>query len=171
MNIFFRLDFTASLRKLISERKCDSLKILKIRKRRNARKTSRDCAPARNMLKYMGRIESKSTSPRKLKTYRKGFFIQINRSKYSIVNKIVNAHSSIKKVFSYACSDGMLSSITTAMLARIDMSKQMSNTLPAMVLDSKITSCILAFQFLLCKLIFAALIRRLIQHSCFSKRI
>ena len=102
----------------------------------------------------MGIIARRSTKPRKLTMYNSGFFTEISRRKYSMVNRMVNAHSRNKKKLPY-CNrrDATLSSITIIILTRMDISKQISNAFPAEVLDSKITSCNLDRQLLVCKFI------------------
>src|SRR5687768_17138259 len=117
MLIFFAADRKAEPRKLISVRKWVSLKTRKILNNLNARSTSSDWAPVKNILRYMGIIVSRSINPRNPSAYLKGNFTVVSLKKYSIVKRMVKNHSMMRNTVPYfAWYEGTLSSITTMML-------------------------------------------------------
>ena len=109
-----------------------SLRTRKIRRTRSRRITPSAPLPVMNMPRYVGIIASRSIIPKKLAVYFAGLGEHDTLSRYSMVNMIVNSHSSVFNIVPWvAFIEATLSSITTATLKMIAMMSTRSNSLPA----------------------------------------
>ncbi len=117
MKIFALLALSALSRLFDSPTKRTSFRILKTRNNRKARKAVIYCEPTTKNDRYLGMVERKSTTPKKLKMYLLGFLMQMILKIYSIVKSTVTIHSEISRNLWYLMSKrGTLSSITTMIL-------------------------------------------------------
>ena len=99
--------------------------------------TIRYWLPGKNRLRYVGIIAIRSTIPKKLVAYLSGRPMEVRRRKYSIVNRIVNPHSSEWSSSPWdALIETTLSSITTMTLSMMVRINASSKDLPARVSDS-----------------------------------
>src|SRR3989344_3661230 len=109
-----------------------------MRNRRSTRTSISTCRPGTNSASQVGRVDSRSMTPKKLRAYTSGFCTHTRRSTYSTVNSAVNTHSATpKKSPNAACMLGMLSSTTMTTLATMVSSGAWSNQRPGRVSASK----------------------------------
>ena len=88
MKILALLALRARSRLLDSPTKRTNFNILKIRSSLRALKAVMYCEPTTKNDRYLGIVESKSTTPKKLKIYLLGFLMQIILKIYSMVKKL-----------------------------------------------------------------------------------
>mgnify|MGYP007027644166 CR=1 FL=1 len=127
-----RLAFKARVRLVDSPMYLANFRILNTLNNRKALKATSECAPpTKKNDKYLGIVDNKSMTPKKLKIYLRGFFTVITLAIYSNENSIVITHSAAFKK-SWYCESILciLSSITKMMLAMIVIKRPMLKTLP-----------------------------------------
>ena len=114
----------------------------------------RPWAPGKIRLRYVGRIEKKSTNPKKLNIYLEGLSTQAIRSPYSIVKTIVKNHSSIISSDLYVVLIvSTLSSMTTITLRMTEMMSPRSKKRPRGVSASKMISCSVSRQLAITQIV------------------
>ena len=130
--IFVLLAFNARIRLLDSPTNLTSFSILKTLSSLKALKAVKYWDPITKNDRYLGIVERRSITPKKLKIYFDGFFIQMILKIYSMVKIMVTTHSEIfRKLWYFSSNLGMLSSITTMILYTIMTSRPRSKILPA----------------------------------------
>lgn len=89
--------------------------------------------------KYKGKVAIRSTIPKKLNMYERGFGEQYILRAYSSVKKNVRTYSKIERnVLNFPVTNGVLSMIMTRMLMMIAIMRVTSNAFPAFVSVSNI---------------------------------
>jgi len=118
-----------------------SLKMRNTRSSRSTRTSISTCRPGTNSARWVGKMESRSTMPKKLRALCQGWSRHSSRARYSSVKMAVNTISATVSARCSQAGKASTLSTTTSTLVRINKISTLSNYWPAGVSERNTTVC------------------------------